>query len=96
MYRFTYFDDQVKSMFSDRSAFWDAELEQELSPILETLKQCGEVAGASCGRKPGVTGLVYELGGEPSRLLIVLMLSGKRSDSMSSNRCLTQSIGGLL
>lgn len=63
MYRFTYFDDQVKSMFSDRSAFWDAELEQELSPILETLKQCGEVEGASCGRKPGVTGLVYELGG---------------------------------
>jgi hypothetical protein len=48
-------------MFSDRNAFGDAELEQELSPVLETLKQCGEVEGASCGRKPGVTGLVYEL-----------------------------------
>lgn len=61
MYKFAYSDDQVKSMFSDRNAFGDAELEQELSPVLETLKQCGEVEGASCGRKPGVTGLVYEL-----------------------------------
>uniref|UniRef100_B8HVK9 DUF7226 domain-containing protein n=1 Tax=Cyanothece sp. (strain PCC 7425 / ATCC 29141) TaxID=395961 RepID=B8HVK9_CYAP4 len=63
MYRFTYFDDQIKSMLSDRNAFWDAELVQELSPVLETLKQCGEVEGASCGRKPGVTELVYELRG---------------------------------
>ncbi|MBD2100169.1 hypothetical protein [Leptolyngbya sp. FACHB-261] len=63
MYKFTYFDEQVKSIFSDRSAFWDTDLEQELSPVLETLKKCGEVAGASCGVKPGVSGLVYELRG---------------------------------
>lgn len=64
MYKFTYFDEQVKSMFSDRSAFWDIDLEQELSPVLEALKGCGEVEGASCGVKPGVTGLVYELRGQ--------------------------------
>lgn len=63
MYRFTYFDAQIKSMFSDRKAFWDSELEQELSSVLETLKQYGEVEGASYGIKPGVTGLVYELKG---------------------------------
>ncbi|NJM75416.1 MAG: hypothetical protein HC852_06065 [Acaryochloridaceae cyanobacterium RU_4_10] len=39
MYKFTYFDDQVKSMLSDRSSFWDSELEQELSPVLEMLKK---------------------------------------------------------
>jgi len=43
VYKFAYFDDQFKSIFSDRNAFWDAELEQELSPVLETLKQYGEV-----------------------------------------------------
>ncbi len=63
MYKFTYFDTQVKSMLSDRGAFWDTELEQELSPVLEILKKFGEVEGASCGVKPGVTGLVYELKG---------------------------------
>ncbi len=63
MYKFAYFDDQVKSIFSDRNAFWDTDLEQELSLVLETLKQCGEVEGASCGIKPGITALVYELTG---------------------------------
>ena len=61
MYKFTYFDNRIKSMLSDRSAFWDAELEQELAPVLKILKQCGEIEGASCGVKPGVVGLVYEL-----------------------------------
>jgi hypothetical protein len=63
MYKFSYFDTQVKSMLSNRSTFWDAELEQELSPVLEVLKQFGEIEGASCGVKPGVFGLVYELKG---------------------------------
>lgn len=77
MYKFTYFDDQVKSMFSDRSAFWDAELEQELSPVLETLKQCGEVEGASCGVKPGVAGLVYELRGRTFQITYTVDVTRK-------------------
>lgn len=63
MYKFTYFDSQVKLMLSERKAFWDPELEQELSPVLEVLKQSGEIEGASCGVKPGVSRLVYELKG---------------------------------
>jgi hypothetical protein len=69
VYKFTYFDNQFKSMFSNRNVFWDAELEQELSSVLETLKQYGEVEGASCRRKPGVTGLVYELRGRTSQII---------------------------
>lgn len=63
MYKFTYFDGQVKLMLSDRKAFWDPDLEQELSPVLEVLKQSGEIEGAICGVKPGVSGLIYELNG---------------------------------
>jgi hypothetical protein len=64
VFKFTYFDSQVKSILSDRSTFCDLAVEQELAPILEVLKQTGEVEGASCGRKPGVSGLVYELKGK--------------------------------
>lgn len=77
MYKFTYFDNQVRSMFYDRSAFWDTELEQELSPVLETLKQCGEVEGASCGIKPGVAGLVYELRGRTFQITYTVNVTRK-------------------
>lgn len=77
MYKFTYFDEQVKSMFSDRSAFWDFELEQELAPVLETLKQSGEVEGASCGVKPGVLGLVYELKGRTFQITYTVNVGNK-------------------
>lgn len=63
MYKLTSSNDQIMSILSDRNSFWDTELERELDPVLKTLKQYGEVEGASCGRKPGVTGLVYELKG---------------------------------
>ncbi len=77
MYKFTYFDNKVRSMFSDRSAFWDTELEQELSPVLETLKQFGEVEGASCGVKPGVAGLVYELRGRTFQITYTVDVTKK-------------------
>lgn len=63
MFKFTYFDSQVRLILSDKSAFCDFAVEQELAPVLEVLKQTGEVEGASCGVKPGVSGLVYELKG---------------------------------
>lgn len=63
MYKLKYFDDQVRLMMSKRHALWDLELDQELSPVLETLKEYGEVEGARCGRKPGISELVYELRG---------------------------------
>jgi hypothetical protein len=63
VYKLKYFNDQVRLMMSKRYALWDIELEQELSPVLETLKEYGEVAGAICGRKPGISELVYELRG---------------------------------
>jgi hypothetical protein len=77
VFKFTYFDGQLKSMLSDRSAFWDNELEQELSPVLETLKHCGEIEGACCGVKPGVTGLVYELRGRTFQLTYTINSEGK-------------------
>ena len=43
MYKFTYFDCQIKAMFSERKELWDTDLEQEISPALERLKQTGEV-----------------------------------------------------
>lgn len=64
MYKFTYFDDQVRLMLCRRSELWDTELEQELAPVLETLRKYGEIEGASCGCKPGVTGLIYEIRGK--------------------------------
>jgi hypothetical protein len=68
VFKFTYFDDRVESMLSDKGILWDNELKEELSPVLAQLKLCGEVEGASCGVKPGVMGLVYELRGKTFRL----------------------------
>jgi hypothetical protein len=64
VFKFVYFCDRVKSILSGRGIFCDLEVEQELAPVLESLKRCGEVEGASCGRKPGVMGLVYEVKGK--------------------------------
>jgi hypothetical protein len=64
-------------MLSDRSAFWDSELEQELSPVLEVLKQSGEVEGASCGFKPGVSSLVYELKGRTFQITYTVNVEKK-------------------
>ena len=68
MFKFTYFDSQIRSILSDRSTFCDLAVEQELAPALEVLKQAGEVEGALCGVKPGVSGLVYELKGKTFQL----------------------------
>ncbi|MFZ4664967.1 MAG: DUF7226 domain-containing protein [Prochlorotrichaceae cyanobacterium] len=68
VFKFTYFDSRIKSILSDRSTFCDLAVEQELSPVLEVLKQTGEVEGAWCGVKPGVSGLVYELRGRTFQL----------------------------
>ena len=59
MYRFRYQDDHVKRMLSDRNTFWDPELEDELSPVLEKLKQTGEIAGANCGVNLIAPGKIY-------------------------------------
>ncbi|NCJ07787.1 hypothetical protein GS597_14970 [Synechococcales cyanobacterium C] len=68
MFKFTYFDSQIKTILSDRSTFCDLAVEQELAPVLEVLKQTGEVEGAYFGVKPGVSGLVYELKGKTFQL----------------------------
>ena len=77
MYKFTFFDKQVKSMLSDRKAFWDPDLEQELSPVLEALKRFGEIEGANCGIKPGVSGLVYEIKGRTFQIAYAVNASAK-------------------
>lgn len=77
MYKLTFFDEQVKEMLCNRDAFWDSELEQELAPTLEALKQTGEVEGASCGVKPGVLGLVYELKGRTFRITYAVNINKK-------------------
>ena len=59
MYRFTYHDDHIKMMLSDRKTFWDLELEEELSPVLEKIKQTGEIAGANCGFNLIAPGRIY-------------------------------------
>jgi hypothetical protein len=63
VYRFTYFDRQIESILSQRKTILDTDLEQELSPVLETLRKYGEIEGANFGVKPGLTDLVYELKG---------------------------------
>jgi predicted transcriptional regulator len=63
MYKLIYCTQEVEKLFTKRHEFWDSELEQELSPVLETLKQFGEVAGADCGVKPGISSVVYGLKG---------------------------------
>jgi hypothetical protein len=64
VFKLTYFDPRIKLIFSDKNAFCDPAVEQELVPVLEALKQTGEVGGAFCGVKPGVAGLVYEINGK--------------------------------
>jgi hypothetical protein len=64
VYRFSYFDDSVKSVLSDRDTYWDIDLQQELAPVLDILKKTGEIAGANCGFKPGISLIVYELKGK--------------------------------
>lgn len=68
MYRFTYCDDQIRLMLVDRKSFWDIDLEEELSPVLETLKKYGEIEGADFGVKPGVLDVVYELRGKTFKI----------------------------
>ena len=77
MFKFTYFDSQVQSILSDRSAFCDLAVEQELAPVLEVLKQAGEVGGASCGVKPGVSELVYELKGRTFQITYAVNVQKK-------------------
>ena len=59
MYRFKYHDNHVEKMLSDRKTFWDPELEGELSPVLDKLKQTGEIAGAICGFNLIAPGRIY-------------------------------------
>jgi hypothetical protein len=68
MFNLTYFNSQIKTILSDRNTFCDLAVEQELAPVLEALKQTGEVGGACCGVMPGVSGLVYELRGRTFQL----------------------------
>ena len=63
MFNFAFKNEQIRFMLSDRTAFWDAQIEEELTPALKQLKETGEIAGANCGQKPGIAGLVYELKG---------------------------------
>jgi len=77
VFKFAYFDSQVQSILSDKSAFCDLPVEQELAPVLEILKQTGEVEGASCGIKPGVLGLVYELKGRTFQLTYAVDIQKK-------------------
>jgi len=105
VYKFTYFDARIKSIFSDKKAFWDTELEQELSPVLETLKKYGEVEGASLGVKPGITGLVYELRGKNFQIAYTVDVTKKEirfyefqqvSHSIDWKTALEQDFGGTL
>lgn len=68
MFKFTYFDPKINWIFSDKSTFCDPAVEKELTPALEVLKRTGEIEGACCGIKPGVSGLVYELKGKALQL----------------------------
>jgi hypothetical protein len=76
VFKFTYFDSQIKTILSDRSTLCDLAVEQELAPVLEVLKQTGEVEGAWCGVKPGVSGLVYELRGRTFQLAYAVDQAG--------------------
>lgn len=77
MFKFTYFDFQIKTILSDKITFCDPAVEQELAPVLEALRQTGEVEGACCGVKPGVSGLVYELRGRTFQLAYAVDVSRK-------------------
>ncbi|MCG9893639.1 MAG: hypothetical protein MH252_21525 [Thermosynechococcaceae cyanobacterium MS004] len=78
MFKFTYFDPKIQSIFSDKKAFCDLAVKQELMPVLEVLKQVGEVEGAVCGAKPGVPGLVYELKGRTFQITYAVDFQTKK------------------
>jgi hypothetical protein len=63
MYKLTYRDEHIKSRLLKDSKFWDSELSQEVSAVLDTLKKSGEIEGAICGVQPGIFGMLYELKG---------------------------------
>ena len=77
MYKFNYFDANVKLILSDRKAFWDPALEEELSPVLEALKKTGEMEGASCYVQPGIAALVYQLKGKNFQITYTVDPPGK-------------------
>jgi hypothetical protein len=54
MYKLTYRDEHIKSRLLKDSKFWDSELSQEVSAVLDTLKKSGEIEGAICGVQPGI------------------------------------------
>ncbi|MEL7072250.1 MAG: hypothetical protein AAGN15_26935 [Cyanobacteria bacterium J06581_3] len=68
MYKIECADDKTRSMIKDRNTFWDPELGKEFSPVLKQLRRTGEIAGASCGFRPGVAGLIYEIKGKTFKL----------------------------
>ena len=57
MFTFSFQNEQLQTMLSDRTTFWDAQVEEELTPVLKQLKEHGEITGATCGQKPGIAGL---------------------------------------
>jgi hypothetical protein len=63
MYKITYADDSTKSMRSGMKEKLDVEVQEELSFALEELKKKGGVTGASCGVRPGIVGLFFEIQG---------------------------------
>jgi hypothetical protein len=63
MYKLTYRNEQIKLLIKN-SKSWDSELSQEISYVLDTLKQSGEVEGAICGIQPGIVGMLHELKGK--------------------------------
>jgi hypothetical protein len=79
MYKFKYPDAQVKTILSssNKNAFWDPELTNELAPVLEALKNFGEVEGANVGIRQGVEGLVYELRGRTFQVTYTVDTSRK-------------------
>lgn len=78
MYKLTYFDDRIELMLKHEQIFWHSDLRQELCPVLETLQQTGEIEGATCGQKPDVNGLVYELRGR--HFLIIYAVNSIRKE----------------
>ncbi len=64
MYSLVYADVQTKLMFSGNKERLDIEVQEELQTVLDTLKDTGEIEGASCGVRPGLVGLVYQIEGK--------------------------------
>jgi hypothetical protein len=69
-YKFEYATESIKQFLSNQNTFWDVELEHELLPVLQRLRDFGEPeAGANVGFTPGITELVYELQGKTFKLI---------------------------